>query len=567
MSKGKPAATPAVPVPAPQVATAPASPVLTTMQQELDREFSILGKADPAAYFLSYIVTDSDRAEVSGSNGALLMSRQAHNRWLEAQVRVGSYDLDNSHSVGNGGPGFSGGGGEPVSIEDDPIVLRRAMWRETDSQYRAAAEAFIKVTTGKEVQIQTAEQGAPDFSREKPQVFQGPQASIMVDRKPWEQKTRDYTRFFRSSPAILNSIVTYTAQAGNQYQVTSEGTRLQFGQVRYRLDLFVQGKAPDGMDINRYYSFDWTDAGGAPDDKAVLAECAVLQKELEALVKAPLVEPFAGPTMLTGRASAVFFHEVFGHRDEGFRQKQINEGQTFARKVGEQILPTFITIVDDPTMRKLGKTDLLGYYPYDDEGTIAQRVTLVDKGVLRNFEMSRQPLLGFLQSNGHGRRQVGLPPVSRQGNLLVQSSHQVTNAELRKMLVEEIKRQGKTFGLLIDDIAGGFTLTGRGQPQAFQVQPLVVYKVFADGKPDELVRGVDIVGTPLVSLTKIMATGDTPEVFNGYCGAESGSVPVSAAAPAMLISEMEVQKKETSTDRPPILPPPSHDLEGKGGAR
>ena len=303
MGKGKAVA---VPAPVPQAARAAASPVLTTMQQELDREMATLGKADPAAYFLSYIVSDSDRAEVTGSNGALLMSRQAHNRWLEAQVRVGSYDVDNSHSVGSG-PGFSGGGGEPVSIEDDPVVLRRAMWRESDSQYRAAAEAFIKVTTGKEVQVQTAEQAAPDFSREKPQVFQGPQVSIMVDRTPWEKKARDYTRFFRASPSILNSIVTYTAQAQNQYQVTSEGTRLQFGQVRYRLDLFVQGKAPDGMDINRYYSFDWTDAGSPPDDKAVLAECAVLQKELEALVKAPLVEPFAGPTMLTGRAAAVFF--------------------------------------------------------------------------------------------------------------------------------------------------------------------------------------------------------------------------------------------------------------------
>jgi TldD protein len=288
---------------------------------------------------------------------------------------------------------------------------------------------------------------------------------------------------------------------------------------------------------------------------------------MEGLVKAPLVEPFAGPAMLTGRASAVFFHEVFGHRSEGFRQKDINEGQTFARKVGEPILPDFITIVDDPTQAKLGSSILLGNYPFDDEGVAAQRVTLVDKGILRNFEMSRQPIVGFPQSNGHGRRQVGLAPVSRQGNLIVQSSKMVTNAELRRMLIAEVKRQGKQFGLLIDDIAGGFTFTGRGQPQAFQVQPLVVYEVFADGRPDMLVRGVDIVGTPLVSLTKIMATGDTPEVFNGYCGAKSGSVPVAAAAPAMLISEMEVQKKQTSTDRPPILPPPAHDPQAAGGAR
>jgi len=316
------------------------------------------------------------------------------------------------------------------------------------------------------------------------------------------------------------------------------------------------------MDINRYYNFDWTNPSDAPDDKTVLAEGQVLRKELEALVAAPLVEPYAGPALLTGRATAVFFHEVFGHRSEGFRQKDISEGQTFARKVGESILPSFLSIYDDPTMKTIGKEVMIGYYPFDDEGTPAERVTLVDKGILRNFEMSRQPLTEFPRSNGHGRRQIGAQPVSRQGNLIVQSSLMVTNAELRKKLIEEIKRQGKTFGLLIDDIAGGFTFTGRGQPQAFQVQPLVVYKVFADGKPDQLVRGVDIVGTPLVSLTKIMATGDTPEIFNGYCGAESGSVPVAAVAPAILISEMEVQKKESSTDKPPILPPPAHDPKG-----
>ena len=551
--------------PAPQVAQVAPSPLIATMQGEIEREMAVLGKADPSAYYLGYTLTDSERSEVVGSNGALLNSQQSHNRWLEALVRVGGFDLDNTHRAGNGAAALPGSYGEAVPIEDDAGVLRRAMWRQTDEQYRAAAEAFVKVKTSKDVAVQTAEQRAPDFSEEKANVFFGPRASFTLDRRPWEDKTRQYTRFFHESPAILNSIVTFTAEATNQYQVTSEGTKLQFGQVRYRLELYIQGKAPDGMDINRYYNFDWTDPAAAPDDKTVLAQSAVLVKELEGLVKAPLVEPFAGPAMLTGRAAAVFFHEVFGHRDEGFRQKDANEGQTFARKVGEPILPNFLSIVDDPTSAKLGSNVLLGYYPYDDEGVAAERVTLVDHGVLRNFEMSRQPILGFLQSNGHGRRQVGLAPVSRQGNLIVESSHQVSNAELRKMLIEETKKQGKPFGLLIDDIAGGFTLTGRGQPQAFQVEPLVVYEVFPDGRPDMLVRGVDIVGTPLVSLTKIVATGDTTEVFNGFCGAESGSVPVAAAAPAILMTEMEVQKKESSTDRPPILPPPAHDPDARGG--
>jgi predicted Zn-dependent protease len=576
LAAGEPGAKPAAagrPAPGSPQARAGASaaqaapaPLMETLQQELEREMAVLGKADPPAYFMGYTVTESARAAVSGSNGALLSSSENRSRWLEAQVRVGSYELDNTRRVAGAGS-FRGSYGEPISIEDDAGVLRRAMWRQTEDQYRAAAEALIKIETSRDVQVQTAEGNAPDFSREKPNVFYGRRATLSVDRRPWEEKTRAYTRFFRASPAILNSIVTFSAQATNQYQVNSEGTKLQFGQLRYRLELFIQGKAADGMDINRYYNFDWTEPAGAPDDRAVLAQAAVLQKEMEGLVQAPLVEPFAGPAMLTGRAAAVFFHEVFGHRSEGFRQKDITEGQTFARKVGEQILPDFISIIDDPTQARLGSSVLLGNYPFDDEGVAAQRVTLVERGILRNFEMSRQPIEGFPQSNGHGRRQVGLAPVSRQGNLIVESSRKVTNAELRRLLVAEARRQGKEFGLLIDDIAGGFTFTGRGAPQAFQVQPLVVYQVFADGRPDLLVRGVDIVGTPLVSLTKIMATGDTSEIFNGYCGAESGSVPVAAAAPALLISEMEVQKKQSSTDRPPILPHPAHDAQAAGGGR
>ena len=542
------------------------SPLFEVMKAELDRSMKTLGTQDPPAYFVSYTITDTQRVTVSGSNGALLNSDEGRNRWLEVAVRTGSYDLDNTHKVDGRQPP-NGGPGTNAPLDDDAEVLRRAIWLETDKQYRAAAEAFIKIKAGKEVKVQTEEGRAPDFSREKPHVFTSSWASFTLDRKPWEQRVREYTSYFRQSAAVINSIVTFTAQAQNTLQLNSEGSQLQFGQVRYRLELFIQGKAADGMDIDRYYNFDWVNAGDAPDDKAVYAAAAQLRKEMEGLVVSPLNDPMVGPALLTGRAAAVFFHEVFGHRAEGHRQKDVNEGQTFAKKVGEPILPSFLSIVDDPTMKKLGKQDLLGYFQFDDESVNGERVVLVDHGVLKSFEMSRSPLAGFPHSNGHGRRQIGAAPVSRQGNLIVESNKTLTNAELRAKLVELIKQQGKPYGLLIDDIAGGFTFTGRGQPQAFQVEPLVVYKVFADGRPDELVRGVDIVGTPLAALTKIVATGDTPEVFNGYCGAESGYVPVSAAAPAILTSELEVQKKQTSTDRPPILPPPAHDAAKAGGLR
>ena len=158
--------------------------------------------------------------------------------------------------------------------------------------------------------------------------------------------------------------------------MNSEGTQLQFGEVRFRLELYITGKAPDGMDLNRYYNFDWVDSKDQPTNEAVFAAEKTMTAELEGLVKAPIVEPFAGPALLTGRAAAVFFHEVFGHRDEGFRQKDVNEGQTFAHKVGESIMPDFISIVDDPTMKRLNKDVLLGYYPFDDEGVPSQRVLL-----------------------------------------------------------------------------------------------------------------------------------------------------------------------------------------------
>jgi len=556
-------AMPAVAGPPDGPVAAKPSPLIGAMQTELDRSFKTLGNQDIPAYFIGYTLTDTQRAEVSGSNGALLSSSEVRNRWLQVAVRTGDYNKDNTHKVGErqlpaGGPGTV------APVDDDAEVLRRAIWLETDDQYRAAAEALIKIKTGREVKVETAEGQAPDFSKEQPHKSFGPQVSFALERTPWEARVRAYTKAFRESPAILNSIVTFSALAQNVFQVNTEGTQLQFGQIRYRLELFIQGKAPDGMNIERYYNFDWVDPKEAPDDKAVATASATLRKEMEGLVKAPINEPTVGPALLTGRAAAVFFHEVFGHRAEGHRQKDITEGQTFAKKVGEQILPEFLSIVDDTTRKKLGSEDLLGYYQFDDEGVPAQKVTLVDHGVLRTFEMSRSPLVGFPHSNGHGRRQLGATPVSRQGNLIVESSKMVTNAQLRAKLIELVKQQGKPYGLLIDDIAGGFTFTGRGQPQAFQVQPLVVYKVFADGRPDELVRGVDIVGTPLAALTKIVATGDTPEVFNGYCGAESGSVPVSAASPAILTSELEVQKKETDTDRPPILPPPAHDTRSAG---
>ncbi|HJT88680.1 MAG TPA: metallopeptidase TldD-related protein, partial [Bryobacteraceae bacterium] len=218
--------------------------------------------------------------------------------------------------------------------------------------------------------------------------------------------------------------------------------------------------------------------------------------------------------------------------------------------------PDFLSVVFDPTRRKINGIDLNGWYDYDDQGVKARPVLAVDKGVLKTFLLSRSPIRGFPQSNGHGRREPGYDVVSRQSNLIVESSRAVSDARLRQMLIDEVKRQNKPYGLYFQDITGGFTTTSRQGLQAFKVIPVVVYRVYPDGRPDELVRGADIVGTPLSSFAKILATSDKQEVFNGYCGAESGSVPVSAVSPAILVSEIEIEKKAKSQDRPPLLPSP-----------
>jgi len=297
-------------------------------------------------------------------------------------------------------------------------------------------------------------------------------------------------------------------------------------------------------------------ADGLPDEAALARDVARMIDTLQKLTKAPLAEPYTGPAILSCRASAVFFHEIFGHRVEGQRQKNEDEAQTFKKKVNQAVLPDFLSVYSDPNQKQLGQTELVGYYPFDDEGVRARRVTVVQNGILKEFLMSRTPIAGFDHSNGHGRRQQGYPVVARQSNLIVESSKSVSRDALKKMLIEQIKAANKPYGLFFDDIEGGFTFTQRVIPNAFNVRPTVVYRIYADGR-EELVRGVDLIGTPLTSFSKIIAADDDVTVFNGICGAESGWVPVSASAPGLLIAQIEVQRKEKSQERAPLLPAPS----------
>lgn len=533
--------------------------LLATMEKELQRGQSELAKLDPAPYFTSYTVTDGDTLVVMGAQGGVLTATREHRRIADVSMRIGKPTLDNTH----GSERNSGITTGQLPIENDPDAIARTLWRLTYEEYRKASKAYTNVKTKTAVRAKDEDESA-DFSVEKPSSYiEKAPPPAFPEQKAWEDLARRYSAAFRRYP-IHESLVYLHAGEDHTYLVSTEGTRIVTTDAIFRVMIQGEVLADDGMRLERVETFQYSDPSKLPSQAEVEASVKKVADDLAALRAAPLAEPYSGPALLSGRAAAVFFHEVLGHRIEGQRQRGREEGQTFTKKVNEKILPDFLTVTDDPTLRMLDGRELSGFYRYDDEGMPAARVEVVKDGVLKNFLMGRMPVKNFDDSNGHGRAQAGKMPVGRQGNLIVTSSKTVPDAQLRARFVEEIKKQGKPYGLYFEDIQGGFTLTSRDLPQAFQVLPVMVWRVFTDGRPDELVRGVDIVGTPLTVLNQIEGTGDTTSVFNGICGAESGSVPVSAAAPMILFSDMEVQKRKYGDTRPPILPPPPGADEKRG---
>ena len=531
------------------------SSLMGIASEELDRNFRILKeKTDPPPYFLAYEITENESNQIAATLGAITSTGNGKSRVLDTSVRVGTPKLDNYHRVRGERAQFTSGAAIP--LDDNPAAIQRRMWLETDRAYRSAAERLIKIRTNTQVNV-AAEDPSDDFSQEQPSVHSELPPALRFDAADWTKRVRQLSLAFKAHTAILTSSVSVAAQRESRYFVNTEGARVEHGRGFARVIIVAHGRAADGMNLTTATSFDALDAASLPANDVLLAAVEQVAKDLEGLLEAPVVEPFLGPAIFSGRAAGVFFHEIFGHRIEGHRQKDEAEGQTFTRSVGSAVLPEFLSVIFDPTRRKVGTVDLNGWFTFDDEGMPARRIAAVENGVLKTFLMSRSPIKGFDHSNGHGRRQPGLEVVSRQSNLLVESSRTVPEARLREMLIDEIKRQNKPYGLYFREVTGGFTTTARAGLQAFKVLPLVVFRVYADGRPDELVRGADIVGTPLSSFAKILATSDRLEVFNGYCGAESGSVPVSAVAPAILLSEIEIEKRDKSQDRPPLMPPPT----------
>lgn len=546
-------------------------PIIKAMNKELKRSIKKLSKLDPPVYFLSYQVDTSDSASVVSILGENAYTYTRRSYSADVDARAGSRTMDNTRKLKS----IDYGQSNPNALVNSAVPIekqiRNTLWILTEEAATRAQEEYIKVQTNALTSSERVDE-SDDFSAKlSPVSYYAPiKDTPLLKQSTLENIAKRLDKFsaeFKGKDFIITSGASYSVSLRNKYFVNSEGTQTVQGQILGRISYNISSRNKDGMRLERGNSYDFTTLEEIPSDEKILSDIATSIYELETMQNAEAAEPFHGPVILKNKATGVFFHEILGHRVEGHRQKDDDFGQTFTNKMDKDVISPLISVYDNPTMKYFNNIPLRGHYVYDDEGVAAQNVTIIKDGILKGFLMGRSPIKGFSQSNGHGRKQAGYRPVSRMGVTMVEAAHTVPFEDLKAMLKEEIKKQDKPYGLIIDDISGGFTMIDTSSPQSFKVMPLLVYKVYPDDRPDEIIRGADIVGTPLTSFNKIIAAADDYAVFNGSCGAESGWIPVSAIAPSVLISELEVEKVQKSYDNLPLLPPPPAEIENKGGKK
>ena len=536
--------------------------LLGLLKEELAQQMKELKGEEFPPYHMNYRVIDVTSSVVSASFGALMNSQQYRSRTLVPQIRLGDEKLDNFrfNQMGAAMSRYQGPSVArlPLDEENNEDAVRQAIWDEVNNRYKFAVDMYQKTKAESSVNVEE-EDKAPYFSEAKVEKYYEaplPAEKMTIDMDQWAARMKEISAVFKNQPGIMkgDAIMIYTVE--RRYFVNNEGTEVVQNLPYARIMVFGETKADDGMELPLNLSYFAYDPADLPANDKIIADAKEMVKTLEALRVAPVVDPYTGPALLSGPASGVFFHEIFGHRIEGQRMKSENDGQTFKKMVGQLVLPADMHVYDDPTLRKYAGEDLNGFYKYDDQGVKAERVDVVVNGKLNDFLMTRTPIDGHPRTNGHARASDGFDPVSRQSNLVIETSNAKTPEELRQLLIEEVKKQGKEYGYFFKEVTSGFTFTGKGATNSFNVTPLEVYKVFADGRPDQLVRGVDLIGTPLSMFSNIIYAGNDVRVFTGMCGAESGSIPVTAISPTILVNKVETQRKAKSQDILPILPAP-----------
>jgi len=510
-------------------------PLLKAMREELDRSKSQLKMENvPAPYYIEYRLSDVDEYSAEAAFGALRQDQRMHARSLRVVVRVGDYKQDSYYGPGTGLVTFA-------PSDDDSIALRRELWLATDRAYKAASEALA---SKKAVLSQyTADQPFDDFARAPALESVGPFVKLDFTPAPWKETLEKVTNLYRTDAKIQSLSAYVRFRAVNDYFVNTEGTSTRQGYTVYSLNLSADTQADDGMELGRSPFYVGSTAAELPSQEKLLAETTKMLQSLKALREAPLVEEdYRGPILFSNDAASDILDGMIGQNILGIRPKPGDSARTtgeFSSSYKGRVLPTFISVVDDPTLKSLDGKSLIGTYQIDEEGVRVASLTVIKDGMLVEYLLGRMPIRDFADSNGHGRAAPGQSPSPNIGNLILQPRESSSPEELKRKLIEMCKQEGKPYGYYAETLVG--------------YNPRLLYRVYVSDGHQELVRGAVFNELDTRTLrSNLVAAGNDPLVSN-----REGAVPTTVISPSILFDELEVKRTDKKNAKLPEYPPPA----------
>ena len=571
---------------------------LQAMRDEMARaktrlELMIPGTDKPVRpYYVEYRLLDLEVREIVGEFGALLTSTQTRNRFMDVSARVGDYKLDSSNFVSDDGfRGFIGPTGS-VGIDRDYNSLRQDLWIATDQAFKEAVETYSR----KQAYLSSLarQSDIPDFSKVEPVQSIAPLVTPDWSSRNWEQEVRDSSAALRAFPQIYEGRVTYYLVFATEYLVTSEGTEIRTNRSFAAVEAGLNTMADDGVQLNHFYSTYAPLPANLPSVDAVRKGLNVTGSELMALRASPNAQDYTGPVLFEARAAAPMLAQVLGPAINGARppvsftpvMEQMLSGlggkSDWVARMGARVLPTSVTLVDDPSAKEFKGMPLLGGFAVDDEGVPAQKVTLVENGNLKSELMSRRPGPDLDQSNGHGRSAFLNDAKPTMSNLFFTSTETLSPAEMKKKFLDECRAEKLNYCMIVremdnpaisllhqDDFSELLASFGGGAGTGDRL-PLVIYRIYPDDGREELVRGARIIGLNTRSLRNLAGIGNDDFVYNymqsqinGFAGTALGAfgsaqngLPASVVAPSLLFEELEVRGARGEPKRLPLLPAP-----------
>ena len=529
------------PSPGPTMAAAHAAArgdaLLDALLTELDRSKAQL-KMDQVQppYFIEYRVNEVENYDAEAAFGALRESQHGHVRVLRAVVRIGDYKQDSFYARGEGESTI-------LPLDNDPIALRHQIWLATDDAYKAAGQALAE----KQAELKrftTDADPVDDFAKTAPLIAVEPTVSLKVDETSWKKTLEDVTDLYRQYLEVQSVTASARFSAINEYLVNTEGTVTRYGKTTYSVQLNGSAQAADGMRLGRSPAYVVARMEELPSHDALMNSAKNMLDTLVALRQAPIVEEeYRGPVLFSADSADDIVASLIGQNVVGRKPALGRPNRTtgaFATSYKARVLPNFLSVIDDPTLKDFQGKSLIGSYMFDSEGVKAQPVNTIESGTLTNYLVGRQPLRDFPASNGHGRAAPGSAAGPNLGVLLLKSSEAQSPDDLKKKVIGMIKEQGKPYGYRVETL---------GQPGN---TPRLLYRVYASDGHEELVRGAVFNELDTRALrTAVIAAGNDPLVSN-----RPGGVPTTVICPSLLFDELEVKRADTSKDKLPEYPAP-----------